>query len=141
MDSLLSHAILFAVLGVAFGGWFVFMTFFPQSHSRVTTVENTFWVKRGLVSQATAEKVARIEQGIALKVVYAIITIMMFALAVLLFRLHQTRTSSNHAMPFRPFDALKTCSRAQGPELAEGERTPKAFASRLADRSTLHSLR
>jgi hypothetical protein len=98
MDSLLSHAILCAVLGVAFGGWFVFMTFFPRSHARVTIVENTFWVKRGLVSQATAEKVARIEQGIALKVVYAIITIMMFALAVLLFRLHQTRTSSNHAM-------------------------------------------
>ena len=35
---------------------------------------------------------------------------------------------------FEAFDGAQDFQQAQGPEQAEGERTPKAFASRLADR-------
>jgi len=96
VDPLLGRAILCIVLGLGLGGWCVFMSFFTRPHSRVTDSENAFWVRVGLFSADTAEKFARAEKGITLKVIYAVLALAFFVLAARYLIQHNRLRSRPH---------------------------------------------
>ncbi len=62
-------SIVISIIGVL---WLGFMMSFPEKWNNFVDKENGFWIKKGLVTESTAEKFARFEKGLVLKIIIII---------------------------------------------------------------------
>ena len=59
----------FALLWVA---WLIFVVLCPNQWSMIVDKENGFWVEKGIVKAATAERIARFEKGKGFKILLTV---------------------------------------------------------------------
>lgn len=60
------------ILSLLLAVWLTFMLICPNRWSAMVDKENNFWVQKGVLKPATAERFANFEKGIWLKILVAI---------------------------------------------------------------------
>ena len=65
--------IFFLILSLLFIFWLAFMLIFPEKWGSIVDTENAFWVKKGILKEATVERFVRFEKGKGLKIIVTIL--------------------------------------------------------------------
>jgi hypothetical protein len=94
--------ILWSVWGALSLAWLAFVIIRPSAWSSLVDRENDFWVRRGWVSSAFAEKIKSLEKGIILKLLLGAMALISVVVVCVLLHAQQQRRFKAMLPPVAP---------------------------------------
>jgi hypothetical protein len=102
--NLRASLILWLVCAAASLAALLFILFFPTAWASLVDKENNYWVRRGWFSSAFAEKIKKLEKGITVKIMLAIIILL--SLVIVSIRLSGPHPHFKALLPPKPKPVL-----------------------------------